>query len=150
MKTKQLQGGEKTFVLVFETGDEVMSGLVAFARSHALAASRFTAIGALSEVTLGFFDWRTKAYRRIPVREQVEVLSLVGHVTRGERGKPKSHAHVVVGKADGSAHGGHLVRARVDAGGRAGRIAGAPPATDRRRERARADRSLKPALRRTG
>ena len=28
-------------------------------------------------------------------------------------GKPKVHAHVVVGERDGSAHGGHLLEARV-------------------------------------
>lgn len=28
-------------------------------------------------------------------------------------GRPQLHAHVVVGKSDGSAHGGHLLSARV-------------------------------------
>jgi predicted DNA-binding protein with PD1-like motif len=30
-----------------------------------------------------------------------------------EGGEPKVHAHVVVGKRDGTAHGGHLLEARV-------------------------------------
>ena len=30
-----------------------------------------------------------------------------------DQGEPKLHAHVVVGKADGTAHGGHLLDARV-------------------------------------
>jgi predicted DNA-binding protein with PD1-like motif len=42
----------------------------------------------------------------------VEVLSLLGDVTLDE-GKPKLHAHVVIGKADASAHGGHLVEGFV-------------------------------------
>jgi len=46
------------------------------------------------------------------VREQVEVLSLIGDVAL-DGGQPKIHAHVVVGKRDGSAHGGHLLTARV-------------------------------------
>jgi uncharacterized protein len=29
------------------------------------------------------------------------------------QGEPKVHAHVVVGKADGTAHGGHLIEAHV-------------------------------------
>ena len=63
-------------------------------------------------MTLGYFDWQSKEYQKIPVREQVEVLSLVGNIVDTDKG-PKLHAHVVVGKRDGSAHGGHLIDARV-------------------------------------
>ena len=40
------------------------------------------------------------------------MLSLVGDVAI-EGLAPKVHAHVVVGKRDGTAHGGHLLEARV-------------------------------------
>jgi predicted DNA-binding protein with PD1-like motif len=40
------------------------------------------------------------------------VLALIGDVVIDE-GEPSVHAHVVVGKRDGTAHGGHLVAARV-------------------------------------
>jgi predicted DNA-binding protein with PD1-like motif len=113
MKARTIdQGSERTWALVFETGDEVVSTLQAFAAEHRLGAARFTAIGAFSEATLGYFDWESKTYAKIPVREQVEVLALVGDVTL-ERDVPKVHAHVVVGKRDGTAHGGHLLGARV-------------------------------------
>ena len=78
-----------------------------------LGGSHFTAIGAFQDVTLGYFDWQTKQYRRIPVHEQVEVLSLLGDIALDEKGGPKVHAHVVVGKSDGTAHGGHLMEAHV-------------------------------------
>ncbi len=79
MKSKLIheQGGERTFALVFQAGDEAMAGLVAFAEEHKLSAARFTAIGAFRDVTLGYFDWESKQYRKIPVGEQVEVLSLI-------------------------------------------------------------------------
>jgi uncharacterized protein len=113
MKTRLLQDQhEKTFAVVFDPGDEVMSGLLAFAEEQRLGGSHFTAIGAFSEVTLGYFDRARRDYRRILLREQVEVLSLLGDIALAE-GKPQVHAHVVVGKADGSAHGGHLLAARV-------------------------------------
>lgn len=113
MKSKLINDErEKTFVLVFETGDEVTAGLLDFAKQHKLAAAHFTAIGAFQDLTLGYFDWQRKEYEKIPVREQVEVLSLVGNIVSTEKG-PKLHAHVVVGKRDGSAHGGHLVDAHV-------------------------------------
>ncbi|HWD35492.1 MAG TPA: PPC domain-containing DNA-binding protein, partial [Casimicrobiaceae bacterium] len=113
MRAKVLDdAGERTWALVFDVGDEVVSTLTQFASLHQLTAARFTAIGAFSEATLGYFDAGKKAYEKIPVREQVEVLSLIGDVAL-DRGQPKIHAHVVVGKRDGSAHGGHLLEARV-------------------------------------
>jgi predicted DNA-binding protein with PD1-like motif len=114
MKAKRIndQGG-KTYALVFDTGDEVAEGLADFARRNGLAASRFTAIGAFTDVTLGYFHWEKKDYKRIPVREQVEVLSLVGDIAEDENGEPKVHAHVAAGKSDGTAHGGHLLEAHV-------------------------------------
>ena len=106
------ESGERTYVLVFEHGDEVMSTLKTFAQDLDLEASHFTAIGAFSEVTLGYFDRERRDYVKIPLGEQVEVLSLAGDITREDAG-PMVHAHVVVGKRDGTAHGGHLLQARV-------------------------------------
>jgi uncharacterized protein len=107
------EASEKTFALIFETGDEVMGGLSAFAREAGLSSSRFTAIGAFRSVTLGYFDWEKKDYKKIPVDEQVEVLSLIGDVALDDKGQPKVHAHVVVGRSDGTTRGGHLLQAHV-------------------------------------
>jgi predicted DNA-binding protein with PD1-like motif len=113
MRAKTIGGnGERTWALVFDTNDEVMSSLSDFARREQLSAARFTAIGAFRDATLGYFDWSSKQYEKIPLREQVEVLSLVGDVAL-EGDAPKIHAHVVVGKRDGTAHGGHLLEAHV-------------------------------------
>jgi uncharacterized protein len=114
MKSKLIhdQEGEKTFALIFDTDDEAMSGLAEFAKAHSLGAAQFTAIGAFRNVTLGYFDWESKQYRKIPVREQVEVLSLIGDVSLDD-GEPKVHAHVVVGRSDGTTLGGHLIEGVV-------------------------------------
>ena len=113
MKSKLIYDGpQRTFVVVFDSGDEVVEHLLAFAREHRLSAAEFTGIGAVSDAVLGYFDWQKKDYERIPVGEQVEVLSLTGNIALAE-GEPKLHPHVVVGKADGSAHGGHLLAAHV-------------------------------------
>ncbi len=112
MKFRQISDTPKTYAVVFETGDEVASGLAQFAGEQRLTASHFTAIGAFQDVVLGYFDWAKKDYKRIPVNEQVEVLSLVGDVAL-DQGKPKVHAHVVVGTSDGAARGGHLLEAHV-------------------------------------
>ena len=99
-------------MLVFEKGDEVVESLLEFAKQERLRAASFTAIGAFSDVTLGFFERERKEYKRIPLQEQVEVLTLAGDITVKES-EPQLHAHVVVGKADGSAWGGHLLAGHV-------------------------------------
>lgn len=103
---------EKTWALIFETGDEVMAGLTDFAKKSHLSAAHFTAIGAFRDAVLYYFDWEKKEYQDIPVREQVEVLALLGDIALKE-GEPKVHAHVVLGKRDGTAHGGHIKEAHV-------------------------------------
>jgi predicted DNA-binding protein with PD1-like motif len=105
------QGG-KTYAVIFETGDEVVSGLLEFAQQNQLAGSHFTAIGAFSRVVLGYFDIQARDYQKIPIDEQVEVLTLAGDIALKDE-EPMVHAHAVVGKRDGTAHGGHLVEAQV-------------------------------------
>lgn len=113
MRTKLIhQDAERTWAVVFEAGDEAMDGLRAFAREEELSAAQLTAIGAFAEARLGYFHWESKEYEEIPVSEQVEVLSLVGDVAVSE-GEPEVHAHVVLGRRDGTALGGHLLAARV-------------------------------------
>lgn len=115
MRTKELHeaGGAVTYAVIFETGDEVMAGLKQIAQEHHLDASHFTAIGAFREVTLGYFEVEQKEYKHIPLHEQVEVLSLIGDIALDPKGEPQIHAHVVVGRADGTTRGGHLLEAHV-------------------------------------
>lgn len=103
---------EKTWVLVFNTGDECMAGLLAFARKHSIEAAHFTAIGAFSRAGLGYFDWQTRNYSRIPVEEQVEVVSLSGDIAMQEE-EPKVHAHAALAKRGGVMVGGHLLEGHV-------------------------------------
>lgn len=113
MRSKLLhRNGGATYALVFETGDEVIAGLTSFAREQDLDATDFTALGAFSSALLGFFDIERKSYRHIPVDEQAEVLTLVGNITL-DKGESKIHAHTVLGLADGSTRGGHLLEAHV-------------------------------------
>src|SRR5712671_7649961 len=113
MKSKQIDQSPKTFILVFETGDELAKGLLEFAEQERLSAASFKAVGALSSVRLGWFSWETKQYEpSVTLDEQVELLSLIGDVALKD-GEPVVHAHAVVGKKDGTAHGGHLLKARI-------------------------------------
>jgi hypothetical protein len=113
MKAKLIEEQPPTYVLIFETGDEIVSDLKRFAKEHRLAGSSFKAIGALSDAKVGWFNWETKRYETAAdIQEQIEVLSLIGDIALKE-GELEIHAHMVVGKRDGTAHGGHLQEAHV-------------------------------------
>lgn len=114
MRTRPLShvDGQTAHVLVFEEGDEAMAELGRFAREHSLSAAHFTGIGAFSDVTLGYFDWGKKDYKRIPIEEQVEVATLAGDIALKD-GEPQVHAHLVVGDSQGRAHAGHLIEGHV-------------------------------------
>lgn len=105
--------GQRTYAVVLETGDEVMTCLQDFVRREKIFAAQLTGIGAFRDAVLMYFDWETKQYLRIPVAEQVEVASLLGDVAQAPSGEPALHIHLVLGKRDGSAMAGHLAEAHV-------------------------------------
>ena len=106
------RGPPATYAVVLATGDEAMQSLQEFVREQKIDAAGLTAIGAFERAVIGYFDWATKDYKRIPVDEQVEVLSLIGDVAEAD-GKPVLHIHAVLGKFDGSVVGGHLLEGHV-------------------------------------
>ena len=105
-------GDAKTYLLEFRTGQEVMQGLLAFARKHKLVAGHLTGIGAISHAVIGYFDPEKKTYRRNAEPGQAEVLSLTGNLALNDD-EPFFHVHVALGRRDGSARGGHLFEATV-------------------------------------
>jgi len=102
--------GIKQYVLVFAKGDEVLSGITDFAAKQHIVSARFTAIGALKEGTFGWFDPERKQYKLNTIRQQMELVSLIGDIAT-YNGIPVVHAHCGVSISDGCVEGGHLVEA---------------------------------------
>lgn len=108
-----LNSGEApAYLLVFHTEQEVMRGLVAFAKKYDLVAGHVTGIGALSGAVIGYFDPKTKTYLRNQQNDQAELLSLTGNLALYDNA-PFFHVHVALGLRDGAARGGHLFEALV-------------------------------------
>jgi predicted DNA-binding protein with PD1-like motif len=78
-----------------------------------LHAASLTALGAFERATIGWFDLARKTYKKIPVAQQCEVLSVIGDIAQGDDGKPSLHVHAVLGLSDGSTRGGHLLEGFV-------------------------------------
>jgi predicted DNA-binding protein with PD1-like motif len=111
MKSKQIaaEAAAQVHVIILDTGEEAFAALSRFANESGISAASLTAIGAFERATVGWFDIASKSYRKIEVDEQCEVLSAIGDVAVGDDGGASLHVHIVLGLADGSTRGGHLL-----------------------------------------
>jgi hypothetical protein len=106
-------GQQRTFVVVLNSGDQVMACLKRFVEQEKIEAAQFTAIGAFRSAVLGYYDWETKTYQRIPVNEQAEVAAFTGDVAHAPDDRPSLHIHCVLGCRGGRAVAGHLLEGHV-------------------------------------
>ena len=114
MKSKSINNGvERIFVMILDQGEEAFKAITDFADSEKITGASVTAIGAFSTARVGWFDLAAKKYKPIEVREQCEVLSLIGDVAQGDDGKASLHLHAVLGLQDGTLRGGHLLSGSV-------------------------------------
>jgi uncharacterized protein len=102
----------KTHMLVLRTGDDALKAIAEFARQKSINGGTFSAIGAFETSTIAYWNWETKEYEPIEVAEQVEVLTMTGNVAVAGNER-RLHAHVILGRRDGSTIGGHLMKAVV-------------------------------------
>src|SRR5277367_6959828 len=114
MQVQLLNPGEPTrqYTVIMYQGDEAFSGLLEFAEKYHVTSAHFTAIGALSGATLGWFDPQRKMYKKIPIKGQHEVIGMSGDIALYQ-GKPVVHTHMVVGNPDGTTRAGHVLAAYV-------------------------------------
>lgn len=115
MKSKVISSddGVRTYIVVLDAGEEAFDTLSRFADEAGIKGASISAIGAFETATVGWFDFETKQYKKIPIDEQCEVLSVLGDVAIGDDGKASLHMHVVLGLSDGSTRGGHLLHGTV-------------------------------------
>lgn len=106
-------GETRVWIAVLAKGEEVTEQLLALVKQEVIENASFVALGAFEKATIAYFDWEKKKYQPIPVESQVEVITLVGDVVPDDKGNPSLHAHTVLGLADGTTRGGHLLEGRV-------------------------------------
>jgi hypothetical protein len=102
-------GGQKEYAVIFSTGDDAYTGLRDFAQKYQVTSAHFTAIGAIDDATLGWFDPSRKLYKLMPFTGQMEVAAMIGDIAVYQ-GKPFIHTHAVLSLPDGSTRAGHVVK----------------------------------------
>lgn len=102
----------REFLLICDKDEDLQPALLSFAKDNRVAAASFYAIGALRNATIAYWHPVRQLYEEIAVNEQVEVVSMTGNLAPSVDGT-KMHAHIILGKRDGSTVAGHFLRGTV-------------------------------------
>lgn len=104
----------QNYIVRFDRGEEVVSGLAKFAQAERIDAAHFTAIGAAGEVVLSYYNLETKTYEDHTLTEDLEITGITGNVA-SMAGAVIVHAHGTCSRRDLSVVGGHIKKLVVSA-----------------------------------
>lgn len=103
-----------TFVMRLDRGEEVIASIGALCEREGIQFGCVSAVGAVSEATLGYFDTNANRFCSREYAGIYEIANLSGNISIHD-GKPYLHIHAVLAGEGGTAFGGHLSRAVVSA-----------------------------------
>lgn len=95
------------YLIRLEKGEEAVASLTAFVSAQKIPCGIVQGIGALRDITLGYFDLRRKQYSRKKIKKVSEVVSLSGNISYLD-GSPYLHTHIVIAGPDHHVLGGHF------------------------------------------
>jgi predicted DNA-binding protein with PD1-like motif len=95
------------FLLVFNQGEQFMSTLQDFCVTHQIENAHFSGIGAVKDLTCGYYDLTKREYHFSKYPELVEVVSVTGNIMQKDN-TPTVHAHGVFTDTNNQAFGGHI------------------------------------------
>ncbi len=104
------------YLLRFSRGEEMIAGLTNFCVINNISAGFFSGIGAAREVVLSWYDLEKKEYQDKEVKENLEIISLLGNVARAQ-GKVIVHCHASFANAEMAVQAGHVKKLIVSATG---------------------------------
>lgn len=94
--------------------EELMSSLLQFFGEVKATSATFSAIGAVKNPVIAYYNLQTKEYEKKTMEEFFELVSLTGNLGEFD-GKPVLHIHLVIADKEHKAFGGHLFEAPVSA-----------------------------------
>ncbi|MFH1231934.1 MAG: PPC domain-containing DNA-binding protein [Planctomycetota bacterium] len=100
------------WVIVLAKGEKVIEKLTEFCKKENILSGCFNAIGAINQVEMAHFDPVKKHYSYKQMTGALEIVSLMGNITRKD-GEVVIHSHINVSAEDMLCYGGHLKEAIV-------------------------------------
>lgn len=113
---KVISKQNKTYLLRFEKGEELVETLLAFCEKENIYAGWIQGLGAADMAEISYYDLAKQKYVPQQFQEEFEIVSLTGNIAQMNN-KIMLHAHVVLGKKDYTTIGGHLNALRISGTG---------------------------------
>ncbi len=110
-----IRNTDKPFILLLNEGDNLFEGILDCAEAVNLQAAIFTGLGALANITIGYYHLETKQHQSKLFEGVFELVSLTGNITFAEEGKRFAHIHAAIGDTTCQVFGGHLIDAYAGA-----------------------------------
>lgn len=107
---------DNRYIVSIDNHTEIVKALNVFCKEKEIRSGSISGIGAIGELTLRFFNPKTKAYDDKTFREQMEISNLTGNISSMD-GLVYLHFHITVGRSDYSALAGHLLSATLNGAG---------------------------------
>lgn len=98
---------KRSFVGRLPFNEDLVTSIEGFCKEKRIETAVFSAIGAVSSVTLGYFDQKQKVYVSYKKEVPLEIASCSGNISKKD-GNPFLHAHIVLTDEKGYSVGGHL------------------------------------------
>lgn len=95
------------YIAELRKGEQVVEELMRFAREEGVKFAWVSGLGALSKVTMGYYDLEEKEYHFEDREGDLEVTSFEGNIS-GMEGSPVVHVHLNVADKSLDSFGGHL------------------------------------------
>lgn len=99
-------------ILILDRGEEIVGSVINFCNEYGIKAAFVNGIGAISNITLGYFNVQDMEYKKKKFDNSYELVSLNGNIGVTED-KPIFHPHVALGGGDYNLIGGHLFEGTV-------------------------------------
>ena len=94
------------------SGERAVATLLGFCRREGIGYAALSGLGAVSSVSLAYFNDETLEYETHQIAEQLEVIGLTGNITIKD-GAPFAHVHATFGDRNLAVRGGHIMEMTV-------------------------------------
>ncbi len=94
-------------IFKLDYGEDITQAITEECRRKKIKSAYLFFIGAVQKATIGYYNQKTKKYKKIFINKPMEIVSGVGNISVKEE-KIFLHAHVSLSDANGKMSGGHL------------------------------------------
>lgn len=98
----------KTHVLRLEKSRDLLGQLTEYCNENSIDAGQITALGAVTEARIAFYDQDEEFYGETHIDKEMEMIQATGNVSYLD-GERFVHMHATFADEDGEIHAGHLV-----------------------------------------